>query len=285
MDESEDGDDVPILLEKYNAQIGVIFQHHAKIMNGERMNNENFIQALNDCGFVPNPLPTTSANRIFNSSLRGRSDQLLDFDSFVECLERCSLMAFAEDPTSKSTLSPAEAMIRLLQAIARSRAYERCGGAGDFLLPEHHLEQTDVAPPAQSNDEDEEESIDDAEEWDGERGPEDGIEQNEHQSHQVTDPKSTPTASELTPRETDALLRDLFAYYCAPSDGEVPAGGGATGRRMGAGRFYKMVRECRVTDSRVTQAEVGAVYKQVSFRLQRQVALCMHRRLCSDDGS
>ena len=137
MDDSEDADDVPILLEKYSTQMGVIFQSHANKENGEKMDNSSFTKSLMDCGLVPEPLPSASANRIFNSSLRGRPDQLLDFEGFVECLERCSLMAFAEDPVTRSTLSPAEAMVRLLQAIARSRAYDRCGGMGDFLLQEH----------------------------------------------------------------------------------------------------------------------------------------------------
>ena len=162
-------------------------------------------------------------------------------------------MAFAEDPATKATLSPVQAMIRLFQAVGRSRAYERCGGSGEFLLPEH-------IPPNYGGP-----ILDDVSEEDGEEY-EDG-EDNDGRDGDRHIPESGKgfSVSELSPRSTDTLLRDLFAYYCAGAGaggiGGAPAD--ASGRRMGAGRFYKMVRECNVMDSRVTQVEVGAIYKQV----------------------
>ena len=255
MDDSDDADDVPLLLEKYNTQIAVIFQFHSSSKNGEKMSNDMFLKALTDCGLVPDPLPAASANRIFNSSLRGRADQLLDFDGFVECLERCSLMAFAEDPTTKATLSPVQAMVRLFQAVARSRAYQRCDGFGDFLLPEHVPPGLDTRGPNGLLDNVAEEE---AEQYEGEEADElDGEGQGSDSA------AGGLSANDLSPKSTDALLRDLFAYYCAGAGVGGPSGpsSDAAARRMGAGRFYKMVRECNVMDSRVTQAEVSAVYE------------------------
>jgi hypothetical protein len=251
MDDSDEADDVPNLLDKYSSQMAVIFERHSDMKNGGKLNSDLFIKALTDCGLVPDPLPVASAIRIYNSSLRGRPDSQLDFEGFVECLERCSLMAFAEDPATRATLSPVQAMIRLFQAVGHSRAYERSGGGGEFLLPEH-------IPPNSAP------RLDDVNEEDG-----DEYEDDEHADdggdgvHMNGSVKGLPV-SELSPRTTDALLRDLFAYYCV---GAGAVGSGAptdsSGRRMGAGRFYKMMRECNVMDNRVTQVEVGAIYKQV----------------------
>jgi hypothetical protein len=49
------------------------------------------------------------------------------------------------------------------------------------------------------------------------------------------------------------LLRELFDYYSNDDNHS----------QMSAGKFYKMVRECRLMDALVTQDRVGSLYKQV----------------------
>ena len=51
------------------------------------------------------------------------------------------------------------------------------------------------------------------------------------------------------------LLRELFDYYSNDDNRS----------QMSAGKFYKMVRECRLMDALVTQDHVGSLYKQVLF--------------------
>eukprot|EP00290_Baffinella_frigidus_P001272 CAMPEP_0180183150 /NCGR_PEP_ID=MMETSP0986-20121125/41056_1 /TAXON_ID=697907 /ORGANISM="non described non described, Strain CCMP2293" /LENGTH=91 /DNA_ID=CAMNT_0022136587 /DNA_START=6 /DNA_END=278 /DNA_ORIENTATION=+ len=89
-------DEVPEVLEKYEAKLQVFFQHFTE--GAEFMYQETFITVLGKFGLVRDDiLPPSSALRVFKSGARSRDDdgnKCCDATDFVDCLERASLMAF-----------------------------------------------------------------------------------------------------------------------------------------------------------------------------------------------
>ena len=208
------------MLELYSDNLHKIFSHYAR---GDTMDASCFMECMAACSITPEPLALDAVSRIFKSGARG--SHALEFQDFLECLERCSLMGFLQDPETQEEVSYDEAMVFLLRRIDRSRVYKTIEPSGKFLLPEHA-----VGPESEGSDSGEEEK-------------------KEKSSDQQQN-------DELSADDTDRLLRSLFHYYCLE-------GKQSSKQQMVAGKFYKFVRECKLMDSRVDQEAAGKIYKQV----------------------
>jgi len=152
-----------------------------------------------------------------------RGKGYLGFEEFCECLERVSVKAFQNDDLSES-----EAMLELLRSVARSKVAR---SLPSFLHPEHALVEAD----GQAEDEEEEEE-------EAREGRAEGASEDE-QAYE----------GGLSLQQTEDLLRALFQHYSNDDN----AG------HMSAGKFYKMVRECRLLDGLVTQEKVASLFKEV----------------------
>eukprot|EP00960_Hanusia_phi_P010800 316720-Hanusia_phi.AAC.1 len=211
------GDEV---LELYSDTLHKIFSHYAR---GDNMDATCFMECMAACSITPEPLALDAVSRIFKSGARG--SHALEFQDFLECLERCSLMGFLQHPETQEELSYDEAMVQLLRRIDKSKVYKLVDPSGKFLLPEHAAaDESDTSESAE-----------------------------EDRKDQASD-QGVP--DELSAEETDRLLRALFHYYCM--DGKQ-----SSKQQMVAGKFYKFVRECKLMDSRVDQDAAGKIYKQV----------------------